>query len=110
MQLFIGANGNNISYFLEKKTGIIKVHDSGLADFIVSGFSLDLEVDVIDKLFKIDVCNVNIDNLSLKIHDSKHDILYNILRPLIEKIAKSQIVKQIEKQLQNSILKLNLKI
>jgi len=110
----IQASGNNISYFLKKKSGLIKVSDSGIADFSVygNGLSLDLEVaiDVVDQSFKVNVCNVNIDNLSLKIHDSKHDILYNILRPLIEKIAKSQIVKQIEKQLQNSILKLNLKI
>lgn len=107
----IQASGNNISYFLKKKSGLIKVSDSGIADFSVygNGLSLDLEVaiDVVDQSFKVNVCNVNIDKLSLKIHDSKHDVLYKILRPLIEKIAKSQFAEKVERKLTSTILKIN---
>lgn len=107
----IQASGNNISYFLKKKSGLIKVSDSGIANFSVygDGLSLDLEVaiDVVDQSFKVNVCNVNIDKLSLKIHDSKHDVLYKILRPLIEKIAKSQFAEKVEHKLTSTILKIN---
>ncbi|KAI8971829.1 hypothetical protein BDF20DRAFT_838111 [Mycotypha africana] len=101
----IQADINDVVFYYKKKTGFPKISDRGVASVAVGGKGITITVKIASvaenpaKTFKVAVCKCNVDNLSLKVNDSKHDILYKTIRPLVIGQIRKQIAKGIELKL-----------
>ncbi|KAF8983945.1 hypothetical protein BDQ17DRAFT_1393896 [Cyathus striatus] len=99
------ADMRDVAFYYNKKSGIPKMKDSGIADVILGGEGLCATVHLVssnkDKtsIFKVKDVVVRVDSLKFKIRDSKHDFLYKTLGPL----ATGLIKKQIQKALRDAI-------
>ncbi|EJD07781.1 uncharacterized protein FOMMEDRAFT_16402 [Fomitiporia mediterranea MF3/22] len=95
----IQADMRDVAFYFNKKTGIPKIKDSGLADVILGGEGLSATVHLVSaqkdpsSVYKVKNVNVKVDSLKFSIRDSKHDTLYNTLRPLATGLVKKQIQK-----------------
>ncbi|TDL15269.1 hypothetical protein BD410DRAFT_778263 [Rickenella mellea] len=94
------ADLRDVAFWFRKKTGVPKLEDSGLADVVLGGEGITIDVHVRsanknDKssVFHVNTVNVKVDDLKFSIRDSKHDALYNMLRPLATGLVKKQIQK-----------------
>ncbi|KAI8075926.1 uncharacterized protein B0P05DRAFT_454424, partial [Gilbertella persicaria] len=120
----IQADIDDVVFFYKKKSGFPKISDRGVASISVDGkgITLTLRVNSVSdnpaKTFKVAHCKCNVDNLKVKINDSKHDILYKALRPILigqirKQIARSienkaiEILNQADQKLTNSIVNMN---
>lgn len=97
----IQADMKDVAFYFNKKTGIPKLTDSGLADVLLGGHGLTVTAQVVsaekDKtsVFKVKDVTVKVDTLKFSIRDSKHDLLYKTLRPLATGLVKKQLQKAI---------------
>ncbi|CAE6364948.1 unnamed protein product [Rhizoctonia solani] len=99
----IQADMRDVAFYFNKKSGMPKLKDSGLADVLLGGEGLSAKVHIKsappkDKssVFHVKDVRVKIDSLKFSIRDSKHDALYKILKPLATGLVKKQIAKAIE--------------
>ncbi|CUA74610.1 putative protein C32A11,02c [Schizosaccharomyces pombe 972h-] [Rhizoctonia solani] len=99
----IQADMRDVAFYFNKKSGMPKLKDSGLADVLLGGEGLSAKVHIKsapakDKssVFYVKDVRVKIDSLKFSIRDSKHDALYKILKPLATGLIKKQIAKAIE--------------
>ncbi|KAL5532100.1 hypothetical protein ACEPAF_5664 [Sanghuangporus sanghuang] len=95
----IQADMRDVAFYFNKKSGIPKIKDSGLADVILGGEGLSATVHLASatkdpsSVYKVKNVTVKVDSLKFSIRDSKHDTLYNTLRPLATGLVKKQIQK-----------------
>ena len=98
----IQADLRDVAFYFRKKTGLPKLRDSGLADFILGGEGVNVTVKLVSSskdptsVFKVKSVNAKVASLKFSIRDSKHDLLYKTLKPLATGLVKRQIQKAIE--------------
>ncbi|QRV89055.1 hypothetical protein RhiJN_17073 [Ceratobasidium sp. AG-Ba] len=99
----IQADMRDVAFYFNKKSGIPKLKDSGVADVLLGGEGLSAKVHIKNapakdksSVFYVKDVRVKIDSLKFSIRDSKHDALYKILKPLATGLVKKQIAKAIE--------------
>ena len=79
---------HDVAFFFRKKTGFLKVMDSGMADAIIGGSGLTAVVHslLVDNdrpfVFKVKDVRVKVGSLKLNIRGSKYDLLYKTSGPL----------------------------
>lgn len=93
----IQADMRDVAFYYRKKSGMVKVTDSGIADVLLGGNGLNIVAHVVsatkDKssVFKVQNVEVKVDSLKFSIRDSKHDALYKTLRPLVTGLIKKKL-------------------
>jgi len=98
----IQADLRDVAFSFRKKTGLPKLRDSGLADFILGGEGANVTVKLVSSskdhtsVFKVRSVHAKVTSLKFSIRDSKHDFLYKTLKPLATGLVKRQIQKAIE--------------
>jgi len=98
----IQADLRDVAFYFRKKTGLPKLRDSGLADFILGGEGVTVDVKLVSSskdhtsVFKVKSVRAKVASLKFSIRDSKHDLLYKTLKPLATGLVKKQIQKAIE--------------
>ncbi|OBZ91473.1 Uncharacterized protein C32A11.02c [Choanephora cucurbitarum] len=98
----IQADIEDVVFFYKKKSGFPKLTDRGVASINIGGkgITLTVRVNTVNdnpaKTFKVVHCKANVDNLSIKVKDSKHDLLYKTLRPILASQIRKQIARGIE--------------
>lgn len=102
----VNVTAKNVSFDFKKKSGLFRWTDSGKVDFSVpnKGITLNLTFTpwvsknkgVLEKGFDLENCDVKLDSLKLKLHDTKnHDLIYKIFKTVIADILKKQLSKLI---------------
>jgi hypothetical protein len=104
----VQADLRDVAFFFRKKTGFPRLHDSGLADIVISGKGIHGSIKVEttpnkSSFFRVDHVDVNIDDLKWKVRDSKHNFLYNALRTTASGIIKKAICKAAEVAIRNAL-------
>ncbi|GBB87561.1 hypothetical protein RclHR1_01400014 [Rhizophagus clarus] len=108
----INADARNIAFYYKKKKGLINMMDVGLVDFSIPKNGLTIKLKVLmnpptDNNQNIDIrvleANTIIDDLKLRLHDTKHDFMYTLLTPLVEKRLKKQFANMITEKLVTSV-------
>ena len=98
----IQADLHDVAFYFRKKTGLPRLKDSGLADFILGGEGVSVNVKLVSSskdhtsVFKVKSVHAKVASLKFSIRDSKHDLLYKTLKPLATGLVKKQIQKAIE--------------
>lgn len=99
-----------MSYYVKKKQGFPKIMDIGLADIYMGGqgFSFKVKMATADKtdrqhFFKIEKIDIDLKNLNVKLHQSRHKLAFNIFKPLLFKVLKPVIQKVLEKQIRDTV-------
>lgn len=98
----IQADIRDVAFYFRKKTGLPKLRDSGLADFILGGEGVNVIVKLVSSskdhtsVFKVKSVHAKVASLKFSIRDSKHDLLYKTIKPLATGLVKKQIQKAIE--------------
>jgi hypothetical protein len=96
------ADMRDVAFYFNKKSGLPKLKDSGLADVFLGGEGLTVTVHLTGagkdtrSVFKVKDVNVKVDSLKFSVRDTKHDILYKTLKPLATGLVKKQISKAIQ--------------
>ena len=102
----INIKATNVSFDFKKKSGLFRWNDTGKVDFNVpnKGITLNLTFipwvsknkGILKKGFDLENCNVKLDSLKLKIHDTKnYDLIYKIFKTVIADILRKQLSKLI---------------
>ncbi|KAI9637351.1 uncharacterized protein MKK02DRAFT_36365 [Dioszegia hungarica] len=105
----IQADIRDVAFSFKRKSGWPKLSDHGLADVIISGkgISIDAEIESVEHrrndVFKVNHVTVEIDNMTWKIRDSKHDILYKFLKATATGIIKKAIQAAVKVALTNAL-------
>jgi hypothetical protein len=108
----INADARNIAFYYKKKKGLINMMDVGLVDFSIPKNGLTIKLKILlnpptdsnpDLDIRVLESNTIIDELKLRLHDTKHDVLYSVLTPLVEKRLKNQVAKMISDKMATSI-------
>jgi hypothetical protein len=106
----VHADMRDVAFYFHKKTGPIKIRDSGLADVLLGGEGLSGTIHLTSadprdttSVFKVKDVNVKVNTLKFSIRDSKHDTLYNTLRPLAMGLVKRQIKKAFEDSMRTGL-------
>jgi hypothetical protein len=82
----IQADIRDVAFAFRRKSGWPLKSDHGLADVVISGkgISVDVECESVenrrDRVFKVNHVNVSLDVLKFSIRDSRHDLLYKVSR------------------------------
>jgi len=98
----IQADIRDVAFYYRKKTGLPKLSDSGLADFVLGGEGVHVDVTLVSSskdhtsVFKVKSVHARVASLKFSVRDSKHDFLYKTLKPLVTGLVKKQIRKAIE--------------
>jgi len=98
----IQADIRDVAFYFRKKTGLPKLKDSGIADFMLGGEGVTVTVTLVSSskdhtsVFKVKSVHAKVASLKFSIRDSKHDFLYKTLKPLATGLVKKQIRKAIE--------------
>ncbi|KAI8647662.1 hypothetical protein BD408DRAFT_408295 [Parasitella parasitica] len=120
----IQAEIDDVVFSYKKKTGFPKLSDRGVAALTVGGKGITVTARITTiannpaKTFKVASCKCHVDNLKIKVNESKHDILYKAVLPLIIGQVKRQIsrviedrvvtlVDQLDHKVTNSIVEMN---
>lgn len=105
----IQADMRDVAFYFNKKTGIPKIKDSGIADVVLGGEGLSATVHLQSvsndprSVYKVKNVNVKVDSLKFSIRDAKHATLYNTLRPLATGLVKKQIQKALSDALKTGL-------
>ncbi|KAK4689510.1 hypothetical protein P7C73_g600, partial [Tremellales sp. Uapishka_1] len=105
----IQADIRDVNFAFRRKSGWPKFHDHGLADVVISGkgISVDVELETVenrrDSVFKVNFVNVTIDNLRFAIRDSKHDILYKFIKVTANNIIKKAVSTAVQVALKKAL-------
>lgn len=91
----------DVAFYFRKKTGAVKLSDSGFADVLLGGEGLTITAHIVgagkdnSSVFKVKNVHVKVATLKFSIRDSKHDLLYKTLKPLATGLVKRQLQKAI---------------
>jgi len=97
----IQADMRDVAVYFRKKTGLIKLRDSGLADVVLGGQGLSVIIHLVssDKdrssVFKVKDVHVKVDSLKFSIRDAKHEFWYKTLKGIATSVVKKQIQKAV---------------
>jgi hypothetical protein len=106
------ADARNIAFFYKKKGGLITMKDVGLVDFAIPSDGLRVYLKLLlgmpnekepDLKLNVLEAETNINELRLRLHDTRHDFLYVFLTPLVEKRLKRQLENIITENLKKSV-------
>lgn len=101
----IQADIRDVQFALRRKTGWPKIKDAGLADVVIAGkgITIDVHVESVtgkrDQVIRVKDVDVDIDTMKWSIKDSRHQLLYKIL----SKTATGVIKKAIEAAIHQAI-------
>ncbi|KAG0170457.1 hypothetical protein DFQ28_002079 [Apophysomyces sp. BC1034] len=101
---------NDVVFYYKRKSGFPRISDRGVATLILGGKGMDISMRVCsnssdkDHTFSVTQCQCHIDNLKVKIHDSRHNLLYKTMHPMVIGIVRRQIAKAIEKKITAMLL------
>lgn len=101
----IQADIRDVRFAFRRKTGWPKLKDHGLADVILAGkgMSIDVELESVenrrDSVVRVNHVHTTIDTLTFSIRDSKHDLLYKF----VKSVATGTIKKAIQAAVDNAI-------
>jgi hypothetical protein len=90
----IQADLRDVAFYFRKKTGLPKLRDSGLADFILGGEGVTVTVELASSpedptsVFKVKSVHAKVASLKFSVRDSKYDLLYKTLKPLATGLVK----------------------
>ena len=93
----IQADIKDVAWYVSKKNGFPKFKDSGLADVLLSGNGLSVDVTLEsagkrkDHVFLIRDVDVKVDAIKFKIREAKHSFLYKVFTPLATGLIKKSI-------------------
>ncbi|KAF2490094.1 hypothetical protein BU16DRAFT_170238 [Lophium mytilinum] len=104
----------DVSYYVKKKQGFPSVTDTGVCDVFMggNGFSFKVDMETADKsdnqhFFKVNKVAVEVNNLNIKLKQSKHKLLFALFKPLLLKVMRPVIQKVLEKQIKDNIHQLD---
>ncbi len=97
----IQADMRDVAFYFNKKTGMPKITDSGVADVLLGGDGLSITAHLVSadrdrtSVFRVKDVHTSIQTLKFAIRDSKHDTLYKLLAPLATSLIKRQLQRVI---------------
>jgi hypothetical protein len=93
----IQADIRDVSFAFRRKKGWPKISDRGLADVVIAGKGISVEVDIEtvhnrrDSVFRVRNVKTQVDTLTFSIRDSKHNLLYKFIRATATGVIKKAI-------------------
>jgi hypothetical protein len=104
----------DVSYYVKRKEGSPKITDLGVADIFLggSGFSFKIKLSTADKsdrqnFFKVDKVDVDVNNFTIKLKQSKHKLLFALFKPIMLKVLRPALQKVLEKQIKDQVHQLD---
>ncbi len=104
----------DVSYYIKRKHGFPAITDQGVANFLLAGdgFAFRMKLSSPDKkdkhsFFKIDEVDVAVNNLKIKLIESKHKMLFTFFKPLMLKALRPALQKAMEKAIKDQAAKLD---
>lgn len=98
----IQADIRDVNFAFRRKSGWPKLSDHGIADVILAGkgISVDVQVESVegrrDQVIRVNHVKANIDTFKFSIRDSKHDLLYKFIKGTASGVIKKAIATAIE--------------
>ncbi|KAL7423409.1 hypothetical protein Q5752_000989 [Cryptotrichosporon argae] len=105
----IQADIRDVQFSFRKHSGFPKISDHGLADVVISGqgISVDIEIETVenkrDSVFKVNAVNTKIDNLAFALRQTKHDLLYKFIKAAATTTIKKAISVAVETALRSAL-------
>ncbi|OWT39064.1 hypothetical protein C362_03228 [Cryptococcus neoformans Bt1] len=105
----IQADIRDVAFAFRRKSGWPKLSDHGLADVVLAGkgISVDVELESIenrrDTVFKTNFIHVNIDTLKFSIRNSKHDLLYKFIKSTATGLIKRAITAAVQNAMHTAL-------
>ncbi|WWC71598.1 uncharacterized protein I206_105556 [Kwoniella pini CBS 10737] len=105
----IQADIRDVQFAFRRKSGWPKISDHGLADVVIAGkgIGIDVELESVenrrDSVFKVNHVNVAIDTLAFKIRDSKHDLLYKFVKTFATGLIKKAITAAVQTSMRTAL-------
>ncbi|KAK8854853.1 hypothetical protein IAR55_003592 [Kwoniella newhampshirensis] len=105
----IQADIRDVAFAFRRKSGWPKISDHGLADVVIAGkgISIDVELETVenrrDSVFKVNFVNVQIDTLTFKIRESKHDLLYKFIKATATGLIKKAITVAVQTAMRTAL-------
>ncbi|WVO22981.1 uncharacterized protein IAS62_004325 [Cryptococcus decagattii] len=105
----IQADIRDVAFAFRRKSGWPKLSDHGLADVILAGkgISIDVELESIenrrDTVFKTNFVHVSIDTLKFSIRNSKHDLLYKFIKSTATGLIKKAITAAVQNAMHTAL-------
>ncbi|KAL0249814.1 hypothetical protein I308_103116 [Cryptococcus tetragattii IND107] len=105
----IQADIRDVAFAFRRKSGWPKLSDHGLADVILAGkgISIDVELESIenrrDTVFKTNFVHVSIDTLKFSIRNSKHDLLYKFIKSTATGLIKRAITAAVQNAMHTAL-------
>ncbi|KAG9228382.1 hypothetical protein BJ875DRAFT_477613 [Amylocarpus encephaloides] len=104
----------DVSYYVKRKQGTLKVSDLGVADIYLGGqgFSFKVKLSTADdkdrqNFFKVDKVDVEVKNFDIKLKQSKHKLLFGLFKPLMLKVMRPALQKAFEKIIKDKVHELD---
>ncbi|KAF8508553.1 hypothetical protein JB92DRAFT_2792778 [Gautieria morchelliformis] len=103
------ADMRDVMFYFNKKTGVAKMKDSGVADILIGGEGITATVHLHNaakdapSIFHITAIHVKVDTLKFSIRDSKHDVLYRFLRPFATGLVKRQVQRALRDAIRTAL-------
>ncbi|OAA74170.1 hypothetical protein ISF_01071 [Cordyceps fumosorosea ARSEF 2679] len=98
----------DVSYHIKRKTGFLKITDTGVADILLpgEGFSFRMKVSTADKkdsqnFFKVEKVDVDFKSLNVKLKKSKFKGLFAIFKPILLRALRPALQKAVEKAIKD---------
>ncbi|KAJ4414232.1 hypothetical protein N0V82_008071 [Gnomoniopsis sp. IMI 355080] len=102
----------DVSFYINRKKGFPSITDTIVADIILAGegFGFTLKLATAgtkdsQHFFKIEKVDVQLNNMKLKIKQSKHKLLFNLVKPIALKAMKPAIQKAAESAIKDNFNK-----
>ncbi|OCF37895.1 hypothetical protein I316_00119 [Kwoniella heveanensis BCC8398] len=105
----IQADIRDVAFAFRRKSGWPKISDHGLADVVIAGkgIGVDVECETVenrrDSVFKVNHVNVTIDTLKFSIRDSKHDLLYKFIKATATGVIKKAVTVAVQTAIRGAL-------
>ncbi|TPX66724.1 hypothetical protein SpCBS45565_g04267 [Spizellomyces sp. 'palustris'] len=105
----IQATVEDIPFYYRKKSGFPKIKDAGVADVAIGGDGItistrcSLDTDSTERTLVAEDVRVYVDQLKVKLHDTRHDTLYTALSPLLNTLIRNRVIETLETQIRDWI-------
>lgn len=115
----IRLSARDIAFYYKKKSGMVQTSDVGLLDFDIKGkegvtikvlIEPELSPEPGNNIIARRKVVVNIDDISLKLHETRRDFLYKLFTPLFKSKVKKQIANGMEEAINGMIDSFNAKV
>jgi len=105
----IQADIRDVSFAFRRKKGWPKISDRGLADVVIAGKGISVEVDIEtvhnrrDSVFRVRNVKTQVDTLTFSIRDSKHNLLYKFIRATATGVIKKAIAAAVSTAIRTAL-------